>query len=57
MKVVLMTISILALAVSLALPLLHACGAASPEASRTGMALGTLGWFATAPFWMRFRHC
>ena len=55
MKAALITLSMLALAVSLVLPLLHAFGAASPEASRAGMALGTLGWFATAPCWMRYR--
>jgi hypothetical protein len=55
MKAALMAISLLALAILLLLPLMHACGAASLEASRTGMAFGTLGWFATAPFWMRHR--
>jgi hypothetical protein len=55
MKAALITISMLALAVSLVLPLLHAFGAASAEASRTGMVLGTLAWFATAPFWLRYR--
>ena len=55
MKTALIVASALALVLLLVLPLLHALGLASVEANRYGMTLGTIGWFATAPFWMRYR--
>jgi hypothetical protein len=55
MKTVLITISLLALVVLFAVPALHAMGHVSAVASQTGMVLGTVGWFATAPFWIRRR--
>ncbi len=55
MKAVWMTLSMVALIVLLVLPILHAYGVASYEASRWGITLGTVGWFATAPFWMQYR--
>jgi len=51
----LMGISILSLVVLFVAPVLHAAGAAPAGVSHWGMAVGTIGWFATAPFWMRYR--
>ena len=34
---------------------LHAAGLASAEAGQFGILAGTIGWFATAPFWIRKR--
>ena len=55
MKRVLMSLSLLGLTVLLALPALQFTGAASAEFSRWGITVGTVLWFATAPFWMRSR--
>ena len=53
MKRVLMALSFLGLIVLLVLPALQFVGAASAELSRWGISVGTVLWFATAPFWMR----
>jgi len=51
MKTILMLISLLALGVLLVAPTLHA----TREFCQYGMILGTVGWFATAPFWIKYR--
>jgi hypothetical protein len=53
MKKVLMSLSIFGLAVLLALPAMQIAGVASAELSRLGITIGTVLWFASAPFWMR----
>jgi len=55
MKTVGFTLSMLALIVLLVLPVLHTLGLVGQAASRWAISLGTLGWFATAPLWMRYR--
>ena len=55
MRTMLMVISVAALVVLFALPTLHAAGLASAEAGQFGILAGTIGWFATAPFWIRKR--
>jgi len=50
---ILITISLLALVLLFALPALHAAGIATAEAARTGILIGTIGWFATAQFWIK----
>jgi hypothetical protein len=56
MKIVLIVISVVALIVLLTAPMLHALGYGSAQTSNYGMLVGTVGWFATAPFWMRHGH-
>ncbi len=48
-----MAVSVLSLAVLLAGPVLRACGLASADLARGAIVAGTIGWFASAPFWMR----
>ncbi len=55
MKPILMIISLLALGVLLAAPTLHAAGLVPREVGQYGMLLGTVGWFVTAPFWIKYR--
>ena len=55
MKTAMMAVSFLALVVLLLLPTLHAAGAVSAAVSQHSITAGTLLWFATAPFWMRYR--
>lgn len=55
MKTILMIISLAALGVLLAAPTLHAMGHATREFGQYGMLIGTVGWFATAPFWIKYR--
>ena len=55
MRIVLMVISLAALGMLFVGPLLHAAGIAPPEVGRYGILAGTAGWFATAPFWMKYR--
>ena len=54
MKTILMVISLAALGLLLAAPTLHAAGLASREVGQHGIFIGTVGWFATAPFWIRY---
>jgi len=53
MKKTMVLISGIALGILLVAPLLHALGVASPAISRYGMVVGTIGWFATSPLWIR----
>jgi hypothetical protein len=53
MRTILMVISLVALFVLLAGPVLHAASVAPPEVGQYGILVGTVGWFATAPFYMR----
>ncbi len=53
MRTVLIAISLTALAVLVAAPTLHATGLAAREVGQYGIMAGTVGWFATAPFWIR----
>jgi hypothetical protein len=53
MKKALMSISLLGLAILLILPALQFTGVASAQTGKWGIQIGTLLWFATAPFWMR----
>ena len=53
MKRKMVVISIAALAVLLIAPALHAMGVVSPAISRYGIVVGTIGWFLTAPLWIR----
>ena len=55
MRKILMGVSLAALVVLFTLPALHAAGLASAEAGQSGILAGTIGWFATAPFWIRKR--
>jgi len=55
MRRLLMVISLAALAVLFVGPTLHATGLASPDVGRYGIWAGTVGWFATAPLWIRNR--
>ena len=48
-----MSISMLGLTVLLVLPAMQVAGIASAELGRWGIRIGTVLWFATAPFWMR----
>ena len=52
-KRVLMSLAFLGLVVLLVLPILQIAGVVTAGASRWGITIGTLLWFATAPFWMR----
>ena len=52
MKKALMSISLLGLVVLLILPAMQFAGAASDQAGKWGIQIGTILWFATAPFWM-----
>ena len=53
MRTILMMISAAALIVLFAGPTLHAAGLVSAEAGQYGILAGTVGWFATAPFWVK----
>ncbi len=55
MRKVLMVISFVALVVLFVGPTLHAAGLAQPEIGQYGILAGTVGWFATAPFWIKYR--
>ena len=55
MRTILKSISLTALGVLLVAPTLHAAGLAPPEVGRYGLYIGTVGWFATAPFWIKYR--
>lgn len=44
--------SLLSLAIVLLLQLMHLGGHASAWAGQLGITLGTIGWFACAPFWL-----
>jgi len=55
MRIVLVVISLAALGTLFVGPLLHAAGLAPPVVGRYGIFAGTVGWFATAPFWMKYR--
>ncbi len=55
MKYVLIAVSALGLLVLLAAPILHTAQVVSAGVSQAGMIVGTVAWFATAPFWMRYR--
>ncbi len=55
MRKVLMVISLATLVVLFVGPILHAAGLASPEVGRYGILAGTVGWFATAPLWIKYR--
>jgi len=55
MRVALKVISFAALVVLFVGPALHAAGLAPPEVGRYGILAGTVGWFATAPFWIKYR--
>ncbi|MCS7305761.1 MAG: hypothetical protein NZ602_11730 [Thermoguttaceae bacterium] len=54
MKTVCFVLSMLALGVLLGLPLLEVLGFVGPSATQWGITGGTVCWFATAPFWMRY---
>ena len=53
MRAILMSVSVLALAVLFVLPVLHAAGMAPAGTGRAGILVGTIVWFATAPFWIK----
>ncbi|MEE9602926.1 MAG: hypothetical protein V3V75_06450 [Thermoguttaceae bacterium] len=55
MRTILMVISLTALGVLLVTPTLHAAGLAPREVGQYGIFIGTVGWFATAPFWIKYR--
>ena len=55
MRKVLMVISLAALCLLFVGPALHAAGRVSAEVGRYGILAGTVGWFATAPFWIKSR--
>ncbi len=55
MRTTLMIVSLAALVVLFAGPTLHAVGFVSTEVGRYGILAGTIGWFATAPFWIKRR--
>lgn len=52
MKIVLKIISYTGLVLTLAPSILLFAGEMSPIMHKTLMFIGTLAWFATAPFWM-----
>ena len=53
-RTILKVISLVALGLLLAAPTLHAVGLAPREVGQCGIFIGTAGWFATAPFWIRY---
>jgi uncharacterized protein YxeA len=53
MKTILMIISLVALVVVCAGPTLHTFGLVSRDIGQWGIFVGTIGWFASAPFWIR----
>ena len=55
MRTILMAISLAALAILFTGPTLHAAELASAEVGQYGILVGTIGWFATAPFWIRYK--
>ena len=56
MKTVLIAISVVSLVVLFVTPTLHAAELVSVQISHAGMILGTIGWFASAIFWIRSRR-
>ena len=55
MRVVLKVISFTALVVLFVGPTLHAAGLAPLGVGRYSILVGTVGWFVTAPFWIKYR--
>jgi hypothetical protein len=55
MRTVLIVISLASLAVLFVGPVLHAASLAPAEIGQYSILLGTVGWFATAPFYIRKR--
>jgi len=53
MRYFLIAVSFLSLAILCVTPVLYATGIGSADLSQHGMNVGTLGWFAATPFWMR----
>lgn len=47
--------SLLSLALLLLLQFMHLVGLASAGAGQLGITVGTVGWFACAPFWLARR--
>ena len=54
-KTALIVVSVVSLAIVCVAPALYAMGVASAAFSQGGMLVGTVGWFAATPFWMRSR--
>jgi uncharacterized membrane protein len=52
MKTILKLLSALALLILPVVPLLQLTGIGSAELSKSGLLVGTVLWFITAPFWM-----
>lgn len=52
MKILLKLISFLGLALTILPPILHFTGVMELSMHKTLMFVGTIAWFATAPFWM-----
>jgi hypothetical protein len=53
MRTILITISLAALVVLFVGPTLYAMGLTSADFGQYSILAGTVGWFATAPFWIR----
>jgi len=53
MKQILVAISILSLAVLILTTILYFNGQIEFSTNKSWILIGTIGWFATAPFWMR----
>jgi len=53
MKTILSIVSVAALAILFVGPTLYAMELASAQAGQHSILVGTIGWFATAPFWIR----
>jgi len=53
MKVLGAAISVLALVILIAGPLLHALGPISADAGQYAILAGTIGWFVSAGFWVK----
>ena len=52
MKTILKLLSALALLILPVVPLLQLTGIGSAELTKSGLLVGTVLWFTTAPFWM-----
>jgi len=52
MKTILKLLSALALLILPVVPLLQLTGIGSAELTKSGLLVGTVLWFITAPFWM-----
>ena len=52
MKIILKIVSYAGLALTLVPSILHFAGEMSLSMHKTLMFIGTIAWFATAPFWM-----